>query len=185
MTKAKTSLITAQGEAETAMLELSDIDSQLADFLFSEAACIALARQKYYKITIARERVRLDVRKKELEKLLKAFATKDANNWPGKSKETPGGTFGFRLSPPAVALVKSIAKTVADAAENIKLDFQKYNRRVDTVNKELIIQDFISNKLDVDRLRECGLKVAAEEKFFVKTNFTEALEKAKETLKTS
>ena len=186
MNKARTEskqTITTQAEADKAMIDLDWINSDLSSYTMREAKAIAKVREKFHEGLIAQDRELLETRKKAIERELKNFCKTEHKKWDGKSKETPGGMFGFRWSHAAVSLVKSIAKTFEEASLNVKLKYQRFNKRVDTLNKELMLQAYQDHTLDVDKLYNCGLKIEQKEKFFIKTHSSEALGKAREQLK--
>ena len=182
-TNKKKTEIKTEAEAESAMLALAEVESELVSYVTAEALAVQKARQKFYQGDLAVRKAGLEYSAEEIAKNLKAYAKSAVKGWEGKSRETPGGTFGFRWGKPAVALVKSIAKTFDEALINVKLNCQQFNRRVDTLNKELIIQAHNEEVLDVDRLYLCGLKVEQKERFFVTSTAATALGKAREKLK--
>ena len=186
MTKLKTKPekdIGSREAAEKAMLELGCIESDLAAIVAKAEKEISQVRARFCEGPVAEERKRLEEQKKAITKDLEKFAKTDCKNWFAKSLDLPSGSLGFRHSPPSVALVKSIAKSIDTALINLQASCQRYVRKTSTINKELIVQDFIGNKLDAQKLYTCGLDIVRKKSFFIRTDFTEALEKAQDKLK--
>ena len=180
---AKSKKVISQSEAEKMMLEVNDLDKKLVHHALAEADAIAKVRKLY---RLGKNGIRLtglEQKKAELEKKLNDYADADRGNWRKKSLNLSGGVMGFRVNPCSVSLIKSIAKNEKDAAANTFTLYRPFVSRILVLDKEAIRRAFMCDQLDEAKLRECGLKVKQGEGFFLKSNCSDALEKAQEILK--
>ena len=106
--------ITTRAQAEAAMAKLNGIDTELARMELDEAEAIGAVREKHARLQREAGRPGMDAEKALIVKELEAWADQDEATWGKRSYETPFGSFGFRVSTPAVVLIKKIAEDVAE-----------------------------------------------------------------------
>ncbi|MDA8082308.1 MAG: host-nuclease inhibitor Gam family protein [Nitrospiraceae bacterium] len=175
--------ITTRPQAEAAMSKLNEIDRQLAAWDLDEADAIASVRQHHADLQRKGGRPGLEAEKALLIKEIEAWADGDKERWERKTQETPFGSFGFRVSQPAVALVKKIASKFDAALILLQEKLPQYVRDVPQIDKERILADERSEALDSVALAKCGLKVIQDDEFWVETNASKDLEAAAKKLR--
>lgn len=171
--------ISSRADADTAMKELYQIDTQMLTWASEEAQAVTSAREGCQLKQLHQGLLTMKARRAELVKSIKAWAEADRKEWSGKSLETPHGDMGFRLNPPSVALIKKIAKSFDEALALLKEKLKKFVavETVERVDKEKIL----ALKPDADQyaiaqLAECGLKIEQKEEFWVETLVAKKLE---------
>ncbi|TAN62556.1 hypothetical protein EPN18_04475, partial [bacterium] len=121
--------ITNRTQAETAMSRLSQIDRQSADWDIKEANAVAVVREQFAAIR-KDNRCALLVERTLLIKELQTWAEADSATWGRKTLETPFGKLGFRVSQPAVVLVKKAARSFKAALELLQTRLPEFVRTV-------------------------------------------------------
>jgi phage host-nuclease inhibitor protein Gam len=175
--------ITSRAQAEAGMAKLNNIDQQLAAWDLAEANAIAAVREQHAAAQRQAGRPGLEAEKALLVKELEAWATEDKERWDKKTQETPFGTFGFRVSQPAVVLIKKIASKLDTALLLLKQHLPQYVRDVPQIDKEKILADDRDDLLDETALIRCGLKVHQEDEFWIETSASKDLETAAQKLR--
>ena len=117
--------ITSRDQAETAMSKINQIDMQFAAWDLKEANAVALIREQFAAMRKDNNYIGLEAERALLMKELQDWAEVDSHNWDKKSLETPFGKFGFRVSQPAVVLVKKVARSFKQALELLNGIIQK------------------------------------------------------------
>ncbi len=168
-------------EVTAAFRRMNEIESWLARLAGDEAKDLHNVRRMYQTGGTGARRRAMESERKDLEKRLKHWAKKAAAEWPSKTYETPFGRCGFRLHPPAVKLIKSIAKTFDDALRRVKSAMPGYVRIKEELDREALLRD--AELVGKRRLESCGLKVEQREEFWVSTSSRDELEGAIKRLK--
>jgi len=102
------------------------------------------------------------------------FCTKNKSDFDKvRSKEFQFGTVGFRVNPPKVTLLnrKYNLKTVLELVK--RLYKKAYVRVKEDLDKEAILADYASKKLDDGKLAGIGLKVDQDEQFYIDAKYEE------------
>ena len=176
-------MITSRIQAEAAMSKLDDIDRQLAAWDLEEADAISDIRTEHAEAQRKGGRPGIEAEKALLLKELEAWAETDKERWDKKTQETPFGFFGFRVSQPAVTLVKKIASKFDAALELLKQLLPAYVREVPQIDKEKILADDRAETLDHVALGKCGLRVTQDDEFWIETKASKDLEAAVKKLR--
>ena len=175
--KVKNSIKNAE-QAREAMDELNAIDTDIADVALREAKALQRVKVRYAGFRENGKHAEKKSRKGVLQVELKAWAESDSSSWETKTYETPAGRLGFRLSTPAVKLIKKIAKSFKASVELLRGDNSGFIRTVEEVDKEAILAAARHDDFDEAALRKCGLQVDQEDEFWIETEAAKALEKA-------
>jgi len=175
--------ITTKAQAEEAMAQLNGIDQKLAGWDLEEANSIATVREEHAKLQRKAGRTGLDAEKALLVKELEAWADKDSATWPARSIETPFGKLGFRVSTPAVVLIKKVARTFDTALQLLQENMPGFVRSTPQIDKERILAEDRAETLDVVSLGVCGLEVKQEDEFWIETAASKDLEVAAKKLR--
>lgn len=175
--------INTQDQAVAAMSRLNQIDSRLAQWNLDEAEDIATIRTEHHEVQKKGGRPGLEAEKALLVKEIEAWAEEASATWEKKTWETPFGRIGFRVSTPAVVLIKKIARTFKDAVENLSTYLPAFVRNTPDVDKEAILAAEREGTLEIAKLNRCGLMVEQKEEFWVETNASKDLDEAAKKLK--
>lgn len=175
--------ITTQDQAVAAMGKLNQIDTQLAQWDLSEAEEIAVVREAHVRIQRAGGRLGMQAEKSLLVKEIEAWAKNASATWEKKTLETPFGRIGFRVSTPAVILVKRVVTTFKAAVELAVLYLPDFVRTVREIDKEKMLSADREGTLQEDMLARCGLMIDQKDEFWVETNASKDLDEASEKLK--
>lgn len=175
--------IKSKADAEVAMAKLNNIDMQLAAWDLEEASEIAEVRERHAGIQKKGGRIGHEAEKALILKELEAWAENDVQHWEKKTMETSFGNMGFRISSPAVVLVKKIARNFKEALEFLRAKMPEYVREAFEIDKEKILAASRDETLKTDTLEKCGLKVDQAEEFWVETNASKDLEEAVKRLR--
>ncbi|MDN3515338.1 MAG: host-nuclease inhibitor Gam family protein [Candidatus Brocadia sp.] len=175
--------ISTQDQAIAAMGKLNQIDTQLAQWDLCEAEQIAKVREEHVQLQRKAGRLGLEAEKALLIKELEAWAQEASAAWVKKTLETPFGRLGFRVTTPAVTLIKRVAKNFKDAVELVMINLPDFVRKVYEVDKEKILSADREGTLEMDKLARCGLEVKQEEQFWVETSASKDLDEASKKLK--
>ncbi len=175
--------ITTRPQAEAAMAQLNQIDQKLAGWDLEEANAIAAIREEHAKAQRKAGRPGFEAEKALLVKELEAWADKDAVTWPARSIETPFGKLGYRVSTPAVVLIKKIARTFDAALQLLQASMPEFVRSAPQIDKEKILAEDRAETLDAIALGECGLEVKQEDEFWIETAASKDLEDAAKKLR--
>lgn len=180
--------ITTRAQAEAAMSKLNQIDQMLAGMDLAEAAAIAAVRDEHAKLQRKTGRPGLEAEKALLVKELEGWSEQSVSTWDKKTIETPAGSFGFRVSTPAVNLIKKVAKSFDAALELVQKYMSAYVREKPEINKEKILEYYRSENEEGQELFElclakCGLKIDQDDEFWIETAASKDLEAAAKKLK--
>lgn len=179
------SMINTKAQAEEAMAKIDAIDRQFADWDLAEAEAVIKVREKFAEKRQQTNYIGLQAERSLLIKELEGFADRDCGTWEKKTFETPFGCFGFRITPPTVALVKRVSKTYDRAVES--LEFEKMTEFIRTkkeVDKEAILAAHKEGTLDALKLEVvCGLKVKQEDEFWLESRASKDLDEAAKKLR--
>ena len=175
--------ITTQDQAVAAMGKLNQIDTQLAQWDLYEAEQIAKIREEHVNLQRKAGRLGLEAEKALLIKELEAWAQAASATWERKTLETPFGRLGFRVTTPAVALIKRVVKNFKDAVEFVNLYLPDFVRQAYEVDKEKILSAEREGTLEMDKLARCGLTVEQKEEFWIETAASKDLDEASKKLK--
>jgi phage host-nuclease inhibitor protein Gam len=175
--------INTQDQAVAAMGKLNQVDTQLAQWDLAEAEEIARVRENHVNLQRKANRLGLEAEKALLIKELEAWAQTASTAWERKTLETPFGRLGFRVSTPAVALVKRVVKNFKDAVELVMLYLPEFVRQSYEIDKEKILSAEREGTLETDKLARCGLTVEQKEEFWVETAASKDLDEASKKLK--
>lgn len=176
--------VTCLDQAESALARIDEIDRQFAGWDLGEAEAVQKVRDEFNEKRKAGGSLTLETQRAFLARELEAWAEADAPNW-GKKKTvaTAYGSFGYRVSQPAVILVKKVARSFKAALELVEKRLPTYVRTVSEIDKEAILAADRDAVLDTRELRECGLEVRQVEEFWLESNAAKDLEKASRKLK--
>ncbi|GAB62676.1 MAG: hypothetical protein DWB56_14780 [Candidatus Jettenia sp.] len=180
--KPKNSIRTVS-DMEAAMSRLNQIDTRLAQWTLEEAHDIALVREEHDKNQKKAGRTGLEAEKALLIKELEAWAEEASATWGKRTLETPFGRLGFRVSTPAVTLLKRVAKNFKDAAELAMLYLPDFVRKSYEIDKEKVIAAESQGTLDKNILSQCGLSVEQKDEFWLETAASKDLDEAAKKLK--
>jgi len=180
--KPKNSIMT-KDQAVDAMQQICEIDRVMAAYAMTEAEEIAKVREKHAEIQLRMGVRSMEGKKALLIRELEAWAKEDRANWPAKSITTSFGAFGFRTGNKAVALLKSQAKNLKEALENLQISLPQFIRRAPAIDMDAILAADRNKKLNHDVLNSCGLKVEQKETFWVETAASKDLAEAAKALK--
>lgn len=180
--KPKNNILT-RPQAEAAMAQLNGIDQKLATWDMEEANAIAAIREEHAKLQRKGGRPGLEAEKALLVKELEAWADKDACTWPARSIETPFGRLGYRVSTPAVVLIKKVARTFDAALQLLQGGMPDFVRSAPQIDKEKILAEDRADTLDAVALGQCGLEVKQEDEFWIETAASKDLEDAAKKLR--
>lgn len=175
--------ITTQDQAIAAMGRLNQIDTQLAQWDLYEAEQIAKVREEHVQLQRKAGRPGLEAEKALLIKELEAWASEASATWEKRTMETPFGRIGFRVTTPAVTLIKRVAKNFKDAVELVMLYLPDFVRQSYEVDKEKILAAEREGTLEMDKLARCGLEIKQEEQFWLETCASKDLDEASKKLK--
>lgn len=175
--------ITTQDQAFAAMAKLNQIDTRLAMWELCEAEQIAKVREEHVLLQRKAGRLGIEAEKALLVKELEAWAQEASATWERKTLETPFGRLGFRMTTPAVALVKRVAKNFKDAVELALLYLPDFVRKTPEIDKEKILAAEREGTLEMDKLARCGLVVNQKDEFWIETAASKDLEDASKKLK--
>lgn len=175
--------ITTQDQAVAAMGKLNQIDTQLAGWELCEAEAIAKVREEHVLLQRKAGRLGIEAEKALLVKELEAWAQEASATWERKTLETPFGRIGFRVTTPAVTLIKRVVKNFKDAVELVMVNLPDFVRKVYEVDKEKILSADREGTLEMDKLARCGLAVEQKEEFWVETAASKDLDTASKKLK--
>lgn len=180
--KPKNSIMT-KDQAVDAMRQICEIDQRLAGYALAEAEEIAKVREAHAAIRLQMGYRSMEEKKTLLIRELEAWAKEDRAGWPAKTIVTSFGEFGFRTGNKAVVLIKSHAKNLKVALDNIREWLPKFVREVPAIDMDAILAADRTKKLDHDTLNRCGLKVEQKESFWVETAASKDLAEAAKALK--
>lgn len=175
--------ITTQDQAVAAMGKLNQIDTQLAQWELAEAEEISLLRAEHVLLQRKAGRLGLEAEKALLIKELEAWAEGASATWERKSLETPFGRMGFRVTTPAVVLIKRVVKNFKDAVELALQYLPDFVRKMPEIDKEKILAADREGSLELDKLARCGLSIEQKEEFWVETAASKDLDAASKKLK--
>lgn len=175
--------INTQDQAIAAMGRLNQIDTQLAQWDLYEAEQITKVREEHANLQKKAGRPGLEAEKALLIKELEAWAQEASATWEKKTFETPFGRLGFRVTTPAVALIKRVAKSFKDAVELVRQYLPDFVRQCYEIDKEKILSAEREGTLEMDKLARCGLTVEQKEEFWVETAASKDLDEASKKLK--
>ena len=175
--------ITTRAQAEAAMAKLNNIDRELAFWDLTEAEAIAAVRMEHAEKQRKLGRPGFEAEKALLIKEIEAWAETDKERWEKKTQETPFGSFGFRVSQPAVTLIKKIASKFESALGFLQIYLPEYVREVPQIDKEKILADEREEVLDETALAKCGLKVVQDDEFWIETSASKDLDAAAKKLR--
>lgn len=180
--KPKNSIVNKE-QAIAAMAKLNKIDMQLAEWDMEEANEIASLREKFAEAYKKGGRIGFEAEKALLVKELEAWAEQDSATWEKKTFETTFGKMGFRVSTPAVVLLKKIARNFKEAIGIVAVRIPAYIRQTMELDKEKILAEDRAGLLDTAKLADCGLAVRQEEEFWIESVASKNLEEASLKLK--
>lgn len=186
MARVKTQdLIKTRQQAEEAMSKIDAIDRQFAELDLEEAEAIIKVRERFAE---KRQKANFDGLQAERTLLIKeieTFAGHDCAAWEKKTFETPFGSFGFRITPPTVALIKRVSKTYNLAIDNLEMeDMSRFVRVKKEVDKEAILAAHKDGTLDISKLENsCGLQVRQEDEFWLESRASKDLDEAAKKLR--
>lgn len=175
--------INTQDQAVAAMGKLNQIDTQLAQWELCEADAIAKIREEHVDLQRKGGRLGLEAEKALLVKELEAWAQEASATWERRALETPFGRMGFRMTTPAVTLIKRVVKNFKDAVELAMLHLPDYVRKVYEVDRERILVAEREGSLEMDKLARCGLAIEQKDEFWVETAASKDLDAASKKLK--
>lgn len=175
--------ITNKQQAESAMERINSIDRRLAEWDLKEAHEVSLIRARFSEIRTKGNITGMEAEKELLIKELHAFAEIDSATWSKKTFETPFGSIGYRVSQPAVVLVKKVAKSLKQAVELLQEKLPDYIRKTPEVDKEAILAADRDKTLDETLLKSCGLEVKQEDEFWVESKASKDLDEAAKKLR--
>jgi phage host-nuclease inhibitor protein Gam len=91
-----------------------------------------------------------------------------------RTRELTNGRIGFQTNPNKVVPLNSKLK-VEDILEKMKNGFRKYIRKTETINRDLILNDYANakTKLTDEKLAKAGLKIDKDETFVCESNWQE------------
>jgi len=165
------------------MARINQIDMQFADWDLKEATAVSLVREQFAAMRKDNNYIGIEAERSLLIKELQDWAEVDSQNWDKKSLETPFGKFGFRVSQPAVVLVKKVARSFKQALELLQGKLPQYVRQVPEVDREAILAAGREGCLDERALKTCGLEIKQEEEFWVESAASKELEEAAKKLR--
>jgi len=170
-----------RAQAEEKMQRLNEIDAQLFDWALAYHKQLAALKAAHTSSQIKAGRPVLEFERKLILKDLHSWAKKDQLNWKTKTLSFASGKMGIRKGMPKVDLIKKIAKTW-DEALILLIDFlPAYKKNVPTINKEKLIAN--REKIDIEKLLACGLKIGQKKEFWVETEASESFDAAIKDLK--
>lgn len=175
--------ITNKEQAHAAIAKVNNIDMQLAGWDMEEANEIAALREKHAEKQRKGNRVGIEAEKSLLVKELSAWAETDSQTWEKKTYETPFGKMGFRVSTPAVVLVKKVARNFKEALALLAARLPEFVRNEPVIYKEAILAIDRVGGLDISKLEKCGLAIEQREEFWLETNASKDLEEAGKRLR--
>lgn len=168
---------------EAAMMRLNQIDTKLAQWDLNEAEDIAMVRESHTTIQRQGGRPGLEAEKALIVKELEAWAEEASATWDKKTLITPFGRLGFRVSTPAVTIIKKVARNFKEAVELVLLQLPDYVRKVYEIDKDKILAADREGTLEVETLAKCGLEVKQDDEFWLETNASKDLDEASRKLK--
>ncbi len=179
------SMINTKPQAEEAMARIDAIDRQFAEWDLAEAEAVIKVREKFAEKRQQANFLGMQAERSLLIKELEGFAERDCGTWEKKTFETPFGCFGFRITPPTVALVKRVSKTYDQAIVGLEEAFMsEFIREKKEVDKEAILAAHKEGTLDVSKLEnEVGLKVKQEDEFWLESRASKDLDEAAKKLR--
>lgn len=180
--KPKNSIANRQ-QAEAAMARLNAIDRQFAQWDMAEANAVSKVREEFSETRKKGNYVGLEAERALLIKEIQAWADVDSATWEKKTLETPFGNLGFRVSQPAVVLVKKVAKSFKQAIELLRAKMPEFVREVPEIDKEAILAADRDDTLNHLVLQKCGLEVKQEDEFWVESAASKDLEEAAKKLR--
>lgn len=180
--KPKNSIKTVN-EMEAAMARLNMIDIQLTGWNLQEANEIAAVRKRHADNQKIAGRPGLEAEKALLVKELESWASEAVATWERKTLETPFGKMGFRVSTPAVTLIKRVARSFQDAVALAMLHLPDFVRRSYEIDREKILAAEREGTLETDNLTRCGLAVEQKDEFWIETAASKDLDEAARKLK--
>lgn len=175
--------ITSRDQAEAAMSRINQIDMQFAAWDLKEATAVSLIREQFAELRKDNNHIGLEAERALLMKELQDWAEVDSQNWEKKTLETPFGKFGFRVSQPAVVLVRKVARSFKHALELLQGKMPEFVRQVPEVDKEAILAAERAGHLDERALKACGLEIKQEDEFWVESTASKDLEAAAKKLR--
>lgn len=110
----------------------------------------------------------LSTEKIELENTIKFFCINNKHEFEKqRSKDFTHGVIGFTFNPPKVAQLNK-KYSVKTSIELLKRFFKDlYIRSKEEINKELLLADYASKKINDTKLAAVGLKVDQDETFYI------------------
>lgn len=145
------------------ILRYAQIEAKLAK---SEAAM----NEKIQKIRESYKEVNdpLSSERSEIEKILENFCIANKHEFQKqRSRDFTHGIVGFIFNPPKVAQLNK-KYTVKTSIELLKRIFNDiYIRSKEEINKEAILADYASQKIDDQKLAAVGLKIDQDETFYI------------------
>lgn len=175
--------ITSRDQAEAAMSRINQIEVQFANWDLKEAAAVGYIREQFAGLRKKNNCIGLEAERALLMKELQVWAEADSHNWEKKSLETPFGKFGFRVSQPAVVLVKKVARSFKQALEFLQGTLPEYVREVPEIDREAILAADRNGSLEKGVLKACGLEIKQEDEFWVESAASKDLEEAAKKLR--
>lgn len=175
--------IKTQDQAVAAMGKLNQIDTQLAQWDLCEAEQIAKVREEHVDLQRKAGRTGMEAEKALLIKELEMWSQDTSAAWERKTWETAFGRMGFRVSTPAVIVIKRVVKNFKEALELAMLYLPDFVRQSYEIDKEKILSAERSGILDVNELARCGLTIDQRDEFWLETAASEDLKKAAQKLK--
>ena len=175
--------IKTHDQAVSAMGKLNQIDTQLAQWDLDEANDIAMVRETHVNTQRKGGRPGMEAEKALLVKELELWAEGASSGWERKTLETSFGRMGFRVTTPAVTIVKRVVKNFKDAVELVMLYLPDFVRQSYEIDKEKILAAEREGTLEMDKLARCGLTIDQRDEFWLETAASEDLEKAAKKLR--
>ena len=178
-------MINTRQQAEAAMAKIDGIDRQFAEWDLEEAEAVIKIREKFVEKRQKANFAGLQAERTLLIKEIESFAEQDSGAWEKKTFETPFGSFGFRITPPTVALIKRVSKNYNLAIDNLEMEkMSRFVRVKKEVDKEAILAAYKDGTLDVTRLETaCGLQVKQDDEFWLESRASKDLDEAAKKLR--
>jgi phage host-nuclease inhibitor protein Gam len=150
-------------DIEPALVELGKRESFIAKKEAEMNTKIQEVKDKFEQDTIA-QRSEADLIRTKITDFCKSNSREFTDK---KSKDFTHGVIGFRTNPPKVILLNK-KYNLKTAIELLKKVFTgDYVRSKEEIDKEKILSDYASEKLNDDKLAAVGLRVDQDESFYV------------------
>ncbi len=178
--------ITTAAQAEAAIARIDATDRQFAQWDLEEAEAVQRVREEFAEKRKAGGYAGLEAERALLVRELEAWAETASADWKKKTMEFTCGRLGFRVSQPAVKLVRKVARSFKAALsllENSPVSY--YIRHEPKIDREQILADYREGDLDLPALSKCGLTVDQTEEFWVESNASKDLDDAAKRLRSA